>query len=73
MPYLYNPWVLVFWIGASWLIGLLGKDKRFGFFGNFLVAFLFSPIVGAIVLMASDDRILRPLKKSRSNNHTNRN
>lgn len=73
MPYLYNPWVLVFWIGASWLIGLLGKDKRFGFFGNFLVAFLFSPIVGAIVLMASDDRILRPLKKSRSNNHTNKN
>jgi|GEM_PF-961678 len=56
LPYLINPWVLIVWIAASWVIGLLGKDKRFGFFGNFLVSFLFSPLVGAIVLLASDDR-----------------
>lgn len=57
MTVLVNPWVLIAWILASWLIGMLGRNKRFGFFGNFLVSFLFSPIVGVVVLMASDDRL----------------
>ena len=63
-PMFMNPWVLFIWIGASWLIGILGKDKRFGFFGNFLVSFLFSPIVGIIVLLASDDRVPKRFKKT---------
>lgn len=63
LAYLINPWVLVLWIAASWIIGMLGRDKRFGFFGNFLVAFVFSPLVGAIVLMASDDRTPRRPRK----------
>jgi 4-hydroxybenzoate polyprenyltransferase len=65
MMYLINPWVLILWIAASWLIGMLGKDKRFGFFGNFLVSFLFSPLVGAIVLLASDDRLPPRLSRGR--------
>ncbi len=52
-----HPWLLVAWIIASWVIGMLGRDKRFGFFGNFLVAFLFSPVVGLLVLLASADRV----------------
>jgi hypothetical protein len=66
LPYIYNPWVLVFWIALSWMIGFLGRDKRFGFFGNFLVAFLFSPVVGTIVLLASDDRSPKFIKKARN-------
>lgn len=57
MSFFINPWVVFFWIVVSWLIGMLGRNKRFGFFGNFLVSFLFSPIVGIIVLLASDDRL----------------
>lgn len=56
MIYLFHPGVVFLWIAASWLIGLLGKNKRFGFFGNFLISFLFSPLVGVIVLLSSDDR-----------------
>lgn len=56
LPILINPWVMILWVAASTLIGLLGKDKRFGFFGNFIVALLFTPIVGALVLLASDDK-----------------
>ncbi|KAB7627762.1 hypothetical protein [Alkalilimnicola sp. S0819] len=54
MTYFFNPSVLLVWIGASWLIGLLGRNKRFGFVGNFLIAFVFSPLVGVIVLLASE-------------------
>lgn len=56
ITYFFHPGILFLWIFFSWLIGLLGKNKRFGFFGNFLISFLFSPVVGAIVLLASDDR-----------------
>lgn len=56
MIYFVNPGVVFLWIAFSWLIGLLGKNKRFGFFGNFLISFLFSPVVGVIVLLASDER-----------------
>ena len=34
MIYFLHPGVVFLWIAASWLIGLLGKNKRFGFFGN---------------------------------------
>lgn len=53
-PQMIAP-VLV-WIFASWIIGLLGRHKRYGYFGNFLISFIFSPIVGLIVILASDDR-----------------
>jgi hypothetical protein len=56
MIYILNPGVMFLWIAAAWLIGLIGRHKRFGFFGNFLISFLFSPLVGIIVLLASDDR-----------------
>lgn len=54
MTIFVNPWVLFIWVIASWIIGMLGRDTRFGFVGNFLVSFLFSPVVGIIVLLASD-------------------
>ncbi len=54
MTIFVNPWAFLFWVVASWIIGMLGRDTRFGFAGNFLIAFLFSPVVGVIVLLASD-------------------
>ncbi len=56
MTLLFNPWMFLFWAVGSWIIGMLGRETRFGFAGNFLVAFLFSPLVGLIVLLASDRR-----------------
>lgn len=59
MNFLINPWFFLFWALGSWLIGMLGRDTRFGFAGNFLVSFLFSPVVGVIVLLAADQRKAR--------------
>ena len=61
-----NPWVFLFWVVASWIIGMLGRDTRFGFIGNFLVAFVFSPLVGIIVLLASDRSRRLPRQSRRS-------
>lgn len=51
-----NPLFMLLWILASWVVATLGRNKRFGFIGNFLVSFIFSPLAGVIVLLASDDR-----------------
>ncbi len=34
------------------LLGYLGKDRKFGFWGNFFVSLILTPIVGVIVLLA---------------------
>ncbi|MEX2455553.1 MAG: hypothetical protein WD470_12660 [Rhodospirillaceae bacterium] len=54
---IFNPWFVFIWILSSWVIGLMGRNKRYGFAGNFLISFLFSPLVGIVVLLASDGRI----------------
>jgi hypothetical protein len=38
------------------LVAYLGKLKKFGFWGNFAVALLLTPIIGLVVLLAQDDR-----------------
>lgn len=59
MPLLVNPWVFLTWILLSWGIAELGREKRFGFIGHFLISLVFSPLVGAIVLLAGDNRMKR--------------
>lgn len=45
--------ILIFWIGISFLVGLLGKDKSIGFWVVFLISIFFSPLIGLIVALAS--------------------
>ncbi|MCX2725802.1 hypothetical protein [Roseibium salinum] len=63
MTLFVNPWIFLFWVVGSWIIGMLGRDTRFGFAGNFLVSFLFSPLVGIIVLLASERKRRLPPRR----------
>ena len=60
----FNPYIFVLWVLLSWIVGMLGRERRFGFFGNFLVSLLFSPLVGVIVLLASDEKAQPPRRPS---------
>ena len=64
MIYMVDPVVLLLWLLASWIIGEWGRHKRLGFFGNFLVSLVFSPVVGVIVVLVSVDRP-RPVRRGR--------
>lgn len=46
------------YIAFSALIGYLGKDRKFGFWGYFASAFIFTPIIGLIIVLASDKRAI---------------
>jgi len=39
-----------------WLLGHFGRDLKFGFWGNFWVSIVFTPIVGILVILAQDKR-----------------
>lgn len=38
------------------LVGLLGKERRIGFWGAFALAFFLSPIIGGVITLFSDTK-----------------
>jgi len=40
-------------LGVSVFIGVLGRNTRFGFWGNFFASLLFTPIIGLLLVVAS--------------------
>jgi|MEHZ01.5.fsa_nt_MEHZ011426568.1_6 hypothetical protein len=67
MAHLYSPTIIVLWVLTSLIIGFLGTNRRLGFVGTFLVSLLFTPIIGLVVLLASDLRP-RELRRRRERN-----
>jgi hypothetical protein len=43
--------VVILYLVFCFLVGLCGRDRRMGFFGTFLMAFVFTPLVVLIVLL----------------------
>jgi len=46
--------LLLVYLMVSILIGKLGRDCKFGFWGNFFLSFIFTPLIGLIILLAQD-------------------
>lgn len=38
------------------LIGYIGRDKKFGFWGNLFASLFLTPLIGLVVLLAQDNR-----------------
>ncbi len=49
------PGILVL-ILLSALVAYIGKDRKFGFWGYFLCSFLLTPIIGLVIVLASDKK-----------------
>lgn len=52
-----NPLAALVYIGLCLLIGYIGRDKKFGFVGNFLVSLFLSPLIGLIVWLVQSDAV----------------
>jgi hypothetical protein len=44
------------YIGLCSLVGYLGRDRKFGFWGYLLASLLLDPIIGFLLVLASDRR-----------------
>lgn len=40
----------------SFVVGLIGKNRKFGFWGYFFASLLVTPIIGILLVLASDPR-----------------
>lgn len=45
--------VFVVFLGLSLIVGLLGMNTRFGFWGNFFASMLLTPLVGLLMVIAA--------------------
>ncbi|MDM8523989.1 hypothetical protein QUF80_11535 [Desulfococcaceae bacterium HSG8] len=46
----------------SLLIGLLGKNRKFGFWGYFFGSLVLTPLIGLLLVLASDRRPIEEKK-----------
>ncbi len=44
---------IILYVFFSIIIGLLGTNRKFGFWGYFFYSLLFTPFLGVIILLAS--------------------
>ena len=47
--------ILITVLGA-FVVAVLGRDRKFGFWGYLFASLLFTPIVGLVLILASDAR-----------------
>ena len=48
---------------VSLIVGWLGRNRKFGFWGYFFCSLALTPVIGLIILLASD-----PIKKDEGDN-----
>lgn len=41
------------WLLLAIFIGYLGRDRLLGFWGNFFISIVFTPLIGALVVAAT--------------------
>ena len=49
-------------LGSALLLGWLGRHRKFGFWGFFFASLAFTPLISALLLMASDPCARPPLR-----------
>lgn len=54
--------VFVIIVVASILVALLGRHRKFGFWGYFFASLLLSPIIGLLLVVASSPKPQDPIR-----------
>ena len=58
---------ILFYIFMSIIIGLLGTNRKFGFWGYFFYSLLFTPFLGIIILLASSKTVPKKCERTDDN------
>jgi len=46
----------------SIVVGVLGRNRKFGFWGYFFASLLLTPVIGLVLVLASDKKPPKPLE-----------
>lgn len=47
---------LILYIGCCALVAYFGRDRKFGFWGYFAASMVFLPLIGLLLVLASDKK-----------------
>jgi hypothetical protein len=53
--------LIAVYIGLCALVAYLGRERKFGFWGYLLAALLLDPIIGFLLVLASDKKAAAPV------------
>jgi len=53
---MHNIILIGIYIGLSFFVALLGMNRKWGFWGYFFGSLLLSPLIGILLVLASDPR-----------------
>jgi hypothetical protein len=51
---MFQLFVIGSYVVASWIIAVMGRDRRFGFWGYFFASLLLTPFIGLLLYLATD-------------------
>lgn len=54
--------LVILYIFICYLVGLTGKNRKFGFYGYFFLSIFMTPLFGVILVLASDSRKVKETK-----------
>jgi hypothetical protein len=49
---------LIAYLALCYIVGLLGQDRKFGLWGTAAISFVFTPVIGLLVVLASDKKLI---------------
>jgi hypothetical protein len=49
-------WFALSWVTLAAILGFIGRNRKFGFWGYFFASLLLTPIIGLLLVFASDPR-----------------
>jgi len=47
---------ILVYLFVSYIVALIGKNRKFGFWGYFFLSIMLTPILGLLLVIASDSR-----------------
>jgi uncharacterized membrane protein YiaA len=48
--------LIILYVFICYLVGLSGKNRKFGFYGYFFLSIFITPLLGIILVLASDSK-----------------
>ena len=49
---------LIAYCALCYIVGMLGADRKFGLWGTAAISFIFTPIIGLLIVLASDKKVV---------------
>lgn len=57
--------IFIVWTTLALIIGLMGANRKFGFWGYFFASLFFTPFLGLMLMLASDKISRGPTQRER--------